>query len=474
MSEDKQPLEMRDLITHFRMKANETFPYLSPFVYQLDPVERPGLGTMAVDKWARLYYDPAFVETLTPETGAYVVLHEATHLILRHCHRVESIVGPAPNPQQCRRLNIAFDLVIWEFLEAIEKDAPKIEGGEPVTWHNMKARYPKLVRNMLPHEIYSIMLEQDEEQEKQKQQEQQPPDPGDQEKQPGGDTPDDSQPGNGNQPSTEPGQQGTEAGDGEEGDGYPSDDLAPINGGSAADGQPRDYEEAPNENWDAYQENELLSRVEKKIEALANENWQPGRGTQPLLDAVKCSIEKKLRPQPDPWSLLRAAVSKAVKANRGAREQTWNRMHRHQYAWRGAPRMQGEETYSPKAVVIIDTSGSMTAQCKQKCVGVVAQGLRAVGAFTVICGDVRVQSAVKVASLAKLEIPQGGGTDMRPLIKKAEEDYRPDVIVICTDGGTPWPAKKTKAQLIVALTQELPTPEWATRCRIPDPGKEKK
>jgi hypothetical protein len=40
--------------------------------------------------------------------------------------------------------------------------------------------------------------------------------------------------------------------------------------------------------------------------------------------------------------------------------------------------------------------------------------------------------------------------------------------VIGTDGGTPWPTNPTKAQLIIALTQELNTPKWATRVRIPD------
>jgi len=472
MTQDDQPLEMRDLITHFRMKANDTFPYLSPFVYQLDPVERPGLGTMAVDKQARLYYDPDFVATLTPEQGSYVVLHEATHLILRHCHRAESIVGPGPTAQDLRRLNIAFDLVIWEFLEAIATDAPMIGDGEPVTWHNMKPMYPKLERNMLPHEIYAIMRDQDE---------QLKPEPPQQEQ---GKAPDESDQGGNGGSGTEPPAEdqegdGSEGGGPGEGDeegkgGFASDKFDLIGGGSAADGQPREYEDAPNENWEAFQEDALLGQVEKKInEQKSKASWHNSRGTHALAEKLLCEIEHKLRPQPDPWKMLRAAVSKAVKANRGAREQTWAKVNRRQYAWRGAPRMQGEETYSPKACVVIDTSGSMTEECKIKCVNVVAQGLRAVGGFTVICGDVRVQSAVKVQSLAKLEIPQGGGTDMRPLIAYAEEKYRPDVLILCTDGGTPWPSKPTKAQLVIALTQELPTPSWATRCRIPDEGKVK-
>ena len=68
----------------------------------------------------------------------------------------------------------------------------------------------------------------------------------------------------------------------------------------------------------------------------------------------------------------------------------------------------------------------------------------------------------------EVEMPGGGGTDMRVLIAHAEKVHKPDVIVIGTDGGTPWPVVPTKAQLIIALTQETPTPPWATRVRIPD------
>jgi predicted metal-dependent peptidase len=134
----------------------------------------------------------------------------------------------------------------------------------------------------------------------------------------------------------------------------------------------------------------------------------------------------------------------------------------------GAPKLKGVRKYAPNAVVIIDTSGSMTKQCKIKCLQVVAQGLQSVGEFPVICGDTRVTSDCKVSHLKdQFEMPGGGGTDMTVLIEYAEKKYKPDVIVIGTDGGTPWP-DKTKAQLIIALTQEVETPKWATRVRIPD------
>lgn len=486
-----------ELFSHFRMMAHSHFPYLAPYVYSLVPVERPGLGTMAVDTQGRVYYDPAFCEKITLDEGAYVVLHEAWHLILRHCHRAESIIGKGPTAQQRRWYNIAVDLVVWELMEGIAEHAPK--GG--VTWEGMKEKYPTLERNMLPGEIYAIIsapTEQPkepgrnpEEQEEQDEQEQDEdaPDMEPEEDEPGDDTeigqpgekvnkPQDesedengggeSEPADGDQESDgEDGDADDQDGaEGEGDDGEVEDDGFDLHGGSAADGAPRDYEEEPNPNWDAFIEDQLLSAVEKKIEEHESE-WKPGRGSIP--GCLKDTIQRKLRPQPNPWDVLRSTVAKCAANHRGAPDYTYQRPNRRQFAIPGVPRMKGVRKYAPKAVVIIDTSGSMTTQCKVKCLQVVAQGLQSMGEFPVICGDTRVTSDCKVTHLKdQFEMPGGGGTDMRVLIDHAVKTYKPDVIVIGTDGGTPWPDQPTKAQLIIALTQETETPKWATRVRIPD------
>jgi predicted metal-dependent peptidase len=61
----------------------------------------------------------------------------------------------------------------------------------------------------------------------------------------------------------------------------------------------------------------------------------------------------------------------------------------------------------------------------------------------------------------------GGGTDLRVGIAAAQASRpRPDVVVVLTDGYTPWPAQPTRARLVVAIigdegtAQEVPT--WAT------------
>jgi len=499
MTATQEHVSPAELVSHFRMMAHQYFPYLSPYVYSLVPVERPGLGTMAVDMYGRMYYDPAFCERIDLNQGAYVVLHESFHLILRHCHRAESIIGKGPTAKQRYLYNVAVDLVVWEMMEAMAEYAP----GDCVTWERMKAKYPKLERNMLPGEIYSIIAEEEPEsprpepqvhKEEDDDSEQEPieqptededgeeedqaddssgtpedesseePDDGGSESQP--DEDDSQSPGEGGSPGGEDDSEGdSDAGD-EEVDG----DFTLIGGGSAADGKPRGYEEDPNPNWDAFIEDQLLDAVEKKIEEQENSPYSPGRGTIP--GQLKETIRRKLRPQPNPWDVLRASVARAALNPRGAKDYTYQKVNRRQFAMPNAPRLKGVNKYAPKAVVVIDTSGSMTTACKRKCIEVMAQGLQAVGEFHVVFGDTRVHADVKFSNLKnEVEMPGGGGTDMRVLIAHAEKVHKPDVIVIGTDGGTPWPDTPTKAQLVIALTQETSTPPWATRVRIPDDPK---
>lgn len=478
-----------DLITQFRMETHDVFPYLSPYVFCLDPKETPGLGTMAVDKYGRLYYDPAWCETLTLKQGAYVVLHEAWHIILRHCHRAESIMGTNPTAQERYNLNVAYDIIVWEMLESIADWAPP--GG--VTLPDSQKRWPAIKRNMTASELFAIINEKQPEQPEQPRgegpktegDEQQDQDgdggteagnPGEQQQEEDGDgsgepqASDRDQDGDGK--GRGQGNQGSPQGEGD-GDGEVNDHgFNPVGGGSAADGVDRDYEEEPDPNWEAFKEDQLLAAMEAKIEELENDvEWRRSRGSIPA--CLKETIKRKLRPQPNPWDSLRATVAKCAANHRGAPDYTYQRPNRRQAAMPNAPRLKGLKKYSPKAVVCIDTSGSMTTRCKVKVIQVCQQGLQAIGKFPVVCGDAKVQSDSMLTAIKdEFEFPGGGGTDMRVLIEYAEKKYKPDVIVIGTDGETAWP-EKTKAQLIIALTQDSKTPDWATTVRIPDdPTKE--
>jgi len=136
-------------------------------------------------------------------------------------------------------------------------------------------------------------------------------------------------------------------------------------------------------------------------------------------------------------------------------------------------RLKGSKPYMPKAVVIVDTSGSMTRECLAKAIVVIKQGLRAMPSVRVITCDARVSSDLVLTAAHKdFELVGGGGTDMRVPIDYAQRKYHPDVTVLVTDCDTPWPAEKIRGQLIVAATQDGRVPDWATMVRIPDRGEE--
>ncbi len=61
----------------------------------------------------------------------------------------------------------------------------------------------------------------------------------------------------------------------------------------------------------------------------------------------------------------------------------------------------------------------------------------------------------------------GGGTDLRVGLDAAQHQ-RPDVVVVLTDGYTPWPeqAPKQGRVVIVDLVGSQQFPEWAEVIRV--------
>jgi predicted metal-dependent peptidase len=110
----------------------------------------------------------------------------------------------------------------------------------------------------------------------------------------------------------------------------------------------------------------------------------------------------------------------------------------------------------PTVAIVIDTSGSMGDEELTAALAEVAGVLRGVGIrgnrVTVLSCDAAVHLAQRISQAEQIELHGGGGTDMRVGIEAALAlPQRPDVIVVLTDGGTPWPDHPPAVRVVAGL-----------------------
>jgi predicted metal-dependent peptidase len=111
----------------------------------------------------------------------------------------------------------------------------------------------------------------------------------------------------------------------------------------------------------------------------------------------------------------------------------------------------------PQVALVIDTSGSMSDQMLGQALGEVTGVLRSLGVarrnMRVIACDAQAYQAQAVRALGAIRLEGGGGTDMgMGLHAAASLRPRPDLIIVLTDGFTPWPsAPPSGIRVVVGL-----------------------
>jgi predicted metal-dependent peptidase len=127
----------------------------------------------------------------------------------------------------------------------------------------------------------------------------------------------------------------------------------------------------------------------------------------------------------------------------------------------------------PKVAMVLDTSGSMNDQMLSQSLAEVQGVLRGLGVgrrhLRIVCCDAMAFEAQKVMAASEVQLLGGGGTDMGAgLAKVAELRPRPDLVIVLTDGYTPWPAAPPRGiKVIVGLMDPMGTvPEWARAIAI--------
>jgi predicted metal-dependent peptidase len=475
-----------DLITRMRVATHAFRPYMARLIYAMPMHEvagHPDLQTLGVDRHGRCYYNPEYLRSVPVEQGAYLLLHEALHVVLRHAAVMQQLIGASPSPSVRDNANIAVDLVVEQLLRgSIQRHLP--DGG---------VRYEQygFPPSLSAPEYFRLLEQQASQSQPQPQQESsngsndadslsssgrdvEDGSPGDSPNADGGH----GTPSVGSSPSgDEIGSSGDDQHHGPTGGDRPDRPQPRIppqvpppeprqrpnkpglaaGGGSCADGIPRSYELPPDPSWEGHREDATFQAVEQAIERHEKEH---GVGSVP--GQLKLAIAGKLRPQPNPWDMLRSAVATSVSTSVGAPQLTYKRFSRRQQPY--LPRLKGRINTQPTAVVILDTSGSMcSGEDQAKAMTVIAQGLARLSSFRVFAGDTRVCSDKRVSAISQIEWAGGGGTDMAKLIQDVDRECRPDSIVLVTDGYTPWPKHKPRARVVVALTQRKSAdfPVWA-------------
>jgi len=124
----------------------------------------------------------------------------------------------------------------------------------------------------------------------------------------------------------------------------------------------------------------------------------------------------------------------------------------------------------PSIVVIVDTSGSIGDRQLELAIGTIRKLLREVGitGITVLSCDAVVHTVEKIFSADKITLVGGGGTDMRVGIEKALQlRPKPELVIVITDGYTPWPDNPPKGvRIIVVLVGDGKTPDWARVIKV--------
>jgi predicted metal-dependent peptidase len=190
-----------------------------------------------------------------------------------------------------------------------------------------------------------------------------------------------------------------------------------------------------------------------------------GRGTMPAgLVEIANTI---LAPSKTPWQrVLAAHVRRGASRVLGQREADFNRVHRRRHsAVVMTPNGPKRVTYPgfvdriPKIDFIRDTSGSMSkydiAAVGREVEGVARRlGIRGKN-LMVIDVDAEVHEPVPYDGHASIRFVKGrGGTDMTLGIDYAVERGEADVIVVCTDGGTPWPTEDPGIPIVAAIVPQ--------------------
>jgi len=434
-----------------RSAGKSPYPYLAPLAGLLKPVKVIGCDTMAVDKWARLYFNPFFVlffhkrfpaeiteESLREFLSSYdisdypinilveILRHEVEHLFRRHFARAEAFGIPEEESMR-KRWNIAADLEINQYI-----NCPPL-----VSLMFLPEKFS--LPTGLSAEEYYTKLPENLEQLLQKE------------------------------------------GSGKgvvilaQGHKYPTIADSFDEGGSGA-GLPKEYELPPDDKENpGASEAQVQARIEETARQI--KEHAKTRGTVPgnLLEVAEQILNPKVN-----WRKVLAQLIRKAKtaASIGREDYTFKLPNRKSEAYDPFI-MPSMVDYTPQDIaVVLDTSGSISKEDYERAVSetlaIARQCNISVDAF--LC-DAAVHRVIrKVKNFSQLrEIVGRGGTNMIEGINRAlaERPRKYTAIVVMTDGYSPFPQDPTPIPLIICLVgknheRKEAMPSWAKVVEVED------
>jgi len=381
--------ESRLRIMAAKIVAQNRWPYLSTVLFSLKLVPTEDLPTLAVDNGWRMYYNPTFVIGHQPEVLATMVLHEAMHCINKHGERFQSLSQPSETHDLW---NLAGDANINETI-----DEANMPWGEfsPVRFNNLSNF--GVQENMTTETAYFVMQKYFEE--------------------------------------------------------NPRKVIEVDDCGSVLGGNSRSYEiskrDVENPAVKSDQQDVVRDRVAQDILKHARE-----KGIGSLPGGLLRWAQELLQPQVNWRVALASTIRSSLATSIGRKDYVFTRPSRRQGAMLNQeleivlPAMR--KPLPPPIAVIIDSSGSIGENELSGFLSEVSGIARANGVaedITLIVCDVQVTEIRKIRSrseISGIEIKGGGGTDLRVGIEAAIKlKPLPKILVVLTDGFTPWPESIT-------------------------------
>lgn len=396
-----------------RLRACEQMPYFARAMFAVTPVAAEGLGTFAVDARWRLYVDPALLlgDRAWPlEVVAAVFVHEIGHLVRDHAGRARSLPAPLAH-------------TAWNYAADAEINDDLLDAGVELPEGCITPELLGCGDGDLAENYYRAIVDA-------------------------------------NHPMNEEANAPTGIDEPSCGSGAGcvpvTVELGEPHGNGAEDAQGLDAAAAQRvRELTAYDVVDHYSKVPGNVPA-GLERW----------------ARTSLQPVPVPWqTVLAAAVRTGISDAAGRVNYSYKRPSRRRVFGVVLPSMRQPKV---RVAVVLDTSASMSTDQVSQALAQIKQVARTQGVdasmVDVITCDVAAHEAQRFG--ASMQINGGGGTDMRVGIDAALDlTPRPDVVIVLTDGFTPWPDLPTGVRLVCALLgdrrETLPeTPPWASRVEI--------